>query len=49
MKINLWDETNSKLKDQGLTWDDVRSSLIEVIAWCGVLIIFANMMKKVFG
>lgn len=49
MNTNLLDEINTNLKAQGLTWDDVRSALIEVIVWCGVLIIFTEMMKKVFG
>lgn len=47
MNINLWDETNSKLKAQGLTWDDVRPAIIQRIVLCGALIIFAKMMKKV--
>ena len=48
MNTSLWDKINTNLKAQGLTWDDVRSALIEVIVWCGVLIIFTEMMKKVF-
>lgn len=48
MTINLWDETNSKLEAQGLTWDDVRTASIEMIVLCSVLIIITEMMKKVF-
>lgn len=45
MKISAWDEANSKLKAQGLTWDDVRPAIIQRIVWIGVLIIFTEMMK----
>lgn len=48
MKVSAWDEMNSKLKAQGLTWDDVRPAMIQRIVWIGVLIIFTEMMMKVF-
>ncbi len=47
MNTNLLDEINTNLKAQSLTWDDVRSALSEIIVWCGILIIFIEILKKV--